>query len=136
MPGNLRRKLKQGGPTERDYLRARKQVIFQSRICSICFDAIDVKLPPICSRVDTSGFTVETAHEIPVSCGAECAHPRKPNPWSASADHIIPVEKLPPGSPLLTSTKNLASCHLVCNQRKSAGDAAPRSRFVSSGDWF
>lgn len=136
MPGNLRRKLAKGGPTERDYLRARRQVIYESRICAYCHDAIDVSLKPICVKVNTSGFTVENAHEIPLVCGPECKHSRKANPWSASADHVVPVEKLPPGSPLLASTKNLVPMHKVCNQRKGAGEPVSRQRFVSSGDWF
>lgn len=136
MPGNLRGKLRRGGPTERDYLRARRQIIRESQICAHCHDAIDLKLQPICARVDTSGFTVETAHEIPVVCGPDCAHPRKANPWSASADHIVPVEQLPAGSPLLTSKKNLRTLHLVCNQRKGNREAVARQRYQSSGDWF
>lgn len=138
MPGNLRGKLKRGGPTERDYLRMRRQVLRQSSICAICFDAVDQTLAAICCKVDTKGFTVETAHQIPITCGPDCTHQKKANPWSASLDHIIPVDQLPPGSPLLTSRKNGQVAHLVCNQRKSNGDgkAAKRERFVSSGDWF
>lgn len=136
MPGNLRRKITKNGPSERDYLRARQQVIRASQICAFCHDAIDLTLPPICGRVDTSGFTVETAQDIPAVCGPECGHPRKANPWSASADHIIPVDKLPPGSPLLASKKNLVPMHKICNQRKGAGKSVERPRFVSSGDWF
>ena len=136
MPGNLRKKLKGTGPSERDYLRARRQIIRESQICAACFEAIDLTLKPICSKVNTSGYTVETASEIPVTCGADCKHSRKANPWSASADHVIPVDQLPPGSPLLVSKKNLVSMHMVCNQRKSAGPIVDRPRFVSSGDWF
>jgi hypothetical protein len=136
MPGNLRKKLKRGGPTEREYLKAREQIIRESQICAGCHDAIDLTLKPICSQVSTAGFTVETAHEIPTTCGPECNHPKKANPWCASADHIIPVEKLPPGSPLLVSKKNLVSMHKVCNQRKGSGAAIDRPKFVSSGDWF
>lgn len=136
MPGNLRRKLKPGGPTERDYLKARKQILYESRICTYCHDAIDLSLKPICVRVDTSGFTVERAHEIPLECEPSCGHPKKPNPWSGSADHIIPVEQLPAGSPLLTSKKNLQSMHKICNQRRGTGDVASKPTFVSSGDWF
>lgn len=136
MPGNLRGKLKRGGPSERDYLRARQQVIRSSQICAGCFEAIDLTLKPLCARVDTSGFTVERAHDIPLVCGPGCDHGKKANPWSASADHIIPVHKLPPGSPLLASRKNLQPMHKICNQRKSAGDGKPRERYVSSGDWF
>ena len=136
MPGNLRRKLVKGGPSERDYLRARQQVIRSSQICAGCFEAIDLTLKPVCVRVDTSGFTVETAHLVPLVCGDGCSHPRKANPWSASADHIIPVDQLPPGSPLLASRKNLQAMHKVCNQRKSSGDGQSRATFVSSGDWF
>lgn len=135
MPGNLRGKLGHR-QRETDYLRARKQVIHESRVCSICFDAIDIKLAPVCCKVDTRGFTVENAHEIPVTCGPDCNHRRKPNPFSASADHVVAVDQLPPGSPLLTSRRNLRPCHLVCNMRKGDGDTAPVSAFVSSGDWF
>lgn len=136
MPGNLRRKLTKNGPTERDYLRARRQVIHESRICNYCHDAIDLTLKPICIKVATSSYTVENAHEIPTVCGPECKHPRKANPWSASADHVIPVDKLPAGSPLLASKKNLVPMHKICNQRKGAGELASKPRFVSSGDWF
>lgn len=86
--------------------------------------------------MDTRGFTVENAHEIPLTCGPDCRHQKKANPWSASADHIVPVDKLPPGSPLLTSRKNLRSTHKVCNMRRGAGDGVVREKFVSSGDWF
>jgi hypothetical protein len=136
MPGNLRKKLKRGGPTERDYLLARKQIIWESRICAGCHEAIDLTLPPICVRVNTAGFTVENAHDIPARCEPDCKHPRKANPWSASADHVIPVEKLPPGSSLLTSKKNLVAMHKICNQRKGSGAAIDRPKFISSGDWF
>lgn len=136
MPGNLRGKLKRGGPTERDYLRARRQILYESRICVYCHDAIDATLQPVCSKIDTSGYTVEKAHEIPLTCGPDCTHKKKPNPWAGSADHIIPVEKLPPGSPLLTSKKNLQSMHKVCNQRRGSGDLVPKPKYLSSGDWF
>lgn len=137
MPGNLRKKLVKNGPTEREYLRARRQIIRESQICAGCHEAIDLTLKPICAQVNTAGYTVENAHEIPTTCGPECRkHPRKANPWSASADHIIPVDKLPPGSPLLVSKKNLVAMHKVCNQRKGAGAGVDRPKFVSSGDWF
>jgi hypothetical protein len=135
MPGNVRKKLGYG-QREKQYLRARRQVLSESQICAICFEAIDLTLKPICCKVDTRGFTVEFAHEIPTSCGDGCRHQKKPNPWSASADHIVPVEQLPAGSPLLTSKKNLRSTHLRCNQVKGAGDGPSREKFVSSGDWF
>ena len=135
MPGNLRKKL---GPNqrEREYLRARKQVLRQSQICSICLDAIDLKLPLVCARVDTRGFTVENAHEIPTTCGPDCDHKKKPNPWSGSADHLVPVEQLRPGDPRLVSAKGLVASHLICNQRKSNGTAKPVAKYVTSGDWF
>lgn len=136
MPGNLRKKLKSGGPTERDYLKARRQVLYESRICAVCHDAIDLSLKPICSLVDTSAFTVENAHEIPLTCGADCDHRKKANPWSGSADHIIPVDQLPAGSPLLTSKKNLQATHKICNQRRGTGELVERPGYVSSGDWF
>jgi hypothetical protein len=135
MPGNLRKKL--GRQRERDYLKMRQQVLSKSSICAICFDAIDLKLAPVCIRVDTRGFTVENAHDVPTTCGPECNHQKKANPFSASLDHIVPVDQLPIGSPLLTSSKNGQSVHLVCNQRKSNGKTpVDRPRFVSSGDWF
>jgi hypothetical protein len=137
LPGNLRRKLKHGGPTERDYLRMRRQVLRESSICAICFDAVDQTLVPICCKVDTRGYTVEDAHKIPTVCGPECKHQKKANPFSPSLDHIIPVDQLPPGSPLLTSRKNGQVAHLVCNQKKSNRDGVERrEKFVSSGDWF
>lgn len=135
MPGNIRSKLGPG-QREKDYLRARRRVLRESQVCAICFDAIDVKLRPVCALVDTRGFTVESAHEIPVTCGPGCDHKRKANPWGPSADHVVPVDQLPPGSPLLTSAKNLVSVHQVCNQRKSNGVSKPVEKFVSSGDWF
>ena len=135
MPQNIRSKLGPG-QKERDYLAARKRVIRESQICSICMEAIDISLKPVCVNVDVSGYTVETAHTIPPKCGDGCRHKRKPNPYSPSADHVIPVDRLPPGSPLLTSVKNLQVVHYVCNQRKGAGNVPVVEKFVSSGDWF
>ncbi|AEK07663.1 hypothetical protein UPIE_97 [Mycobacterium phage UPIE] len=139
MPGNLRKRLNgKAGRTERDYLRARRRVLQQSQICSECAQAIDLQLKPVCQFVKTDLFTVETAHLIPLECGEGCReakHARKPNPWSASADHKIPVAELPPDSPLLTSSKNLVACHLVCNQRKgNRKNVKPRHK--TSRDWF
>jgi len=57
MPGNVRGKL--GKRSERDYLKARRQVIRESQICALCYEAIDVGLKPVCVKVDTRGFTVE-----------------------------------------------------------------------------
>lgn len=134
MPGNLRAKL--GNQREKDYLNARRRVIRESQICTICFEAIDLSLKPVCVEVDTRGYSAVDAHLIPVRCGPDCRHRRKPNPFSASADHIVPVDRLPAGSPLLTSSKNLRPVHLRCNQLKGAGDVELADRFVSSGDWF
>lgn len=134
MPGNLRAKL--GNQRERDYLRMRKQLIRESTICKLCFEAVDPRLPAICCKVDTRGYSAWNAHEIPVKCGDGCRHQRKANPWSASIDHIVPVDQLPTGSPLLTSRKNAQVTHLVCNQKKSNGVFRPVDKFVSSGDWF
>lgn len=139
MPGNLRKRLNgKTGRTERDYLRARKRVLGTSQICVGCGQAIDLNLKPICQFVKTDGVPVEQAHLIPLTCGDGCReakHARKANPWSASADHKIPVSELPPDSPLLTSTKNLDPFHLVCNQRK--GDRkSPKARNKTSRDWF
>lgn len=138
MPGNLRRKTTRPGRTERDYLRARKRVGRTSQICCVCSNAIDMTLKPICQFVKTDGYTVEDAHLIPLVCGDDCRelkHARKANPWSFSADHKIPVDELPPDSPMLTSVENLAACHLVCNQRKGnrgGVKAGPKQ----SRDWF
>ena len=99
-----------------------------------------MQLKPICQFVRTDGYTVETAHNIPVTCGDYCKeskHTRKAHPWGPSADHEIPVAELPPGSPLLVSSKNLRACHLICNQRK--GDRtrkAEAARAKTSRDWF
>lgn len=135
MPGNLRRKL--GNRRESDYLAMRRRLLRESAICKLCWDAIDTTLKPICSKIDTRGFGVDTAHQIPETCGPDCDHPKKANPWSGSIDHIIPVEKLPPGSPLLTSRQNGQVAHLVCNQRKGNRDGITgRAKYVSSGDWF
>lgn len=136
MPGNLRRKLTHRGPTERDYLRARRQVLHESQICAGCHEAIDLSLKPVCIHVDTSAFSVETAHEIPTTCGTDCRHQRKANPWSGSADHIVPVDQLAPGDPRLVSKRNLRPMHKVCNQRKGSGVGFDRAPAVSSGDWF
>lgn len=137
MPGNLRRKAggRHSGVTEKDYLRARRRVINASSICAHCGHAIDKKLKPICRRVDTSGYTVENAHTIPIICGLECdpSHGRKANPFSASADHRIPVDKLPPGSPLLTDPRNMEATHLRCNISRGAGNGKPKYR--TSKDW-
>ncbi|WP_198938182.1 hypothetical protein [Mycobacterium sp. IS-836] len=86
--------------------------------------------------MDTSAYTVDTAHEIPTICGPDCdkSHGRKPNPWSASADHKIPVDKLPPGSPLLTDPRNLEATHLRCNISRGAGNDKQQPR--TSKDWF
>ncbi|ALA48514.1 HNH endonuclease [Mycobacterium phage Lolly9] len=138
MPGNLRKK-SGAGKTERDYLRARRRVLRQSQICAYppCRKAIDLKLKPICQFVDTSLFTVETAHLIPLTCGDECReakHARKANPYSASANHKIPVSQLPPDSDMLASAKNLEPMHLKCNQELGDGDIKPRNK--TSRDWF
>lgn len=137
MPGNLRRKTsKTAGRTERDYLRARRQLRNGSQICSVCRSAIDLTLKPICQYVKTSGYSVENAHEIPLTCGPNCkGHARKANPWSFSADHKIPVDMLQPDSPLLTSVRNLRPTHLRCNQSKgNRTEAKPRNK--TSRDWF
>lgn len=123
MPGNLRRKSggKGSGRTEKDYERARRQIIRESQIC-FCGEAIDLTLKPICRYVDTSTATVGTV--LPRYCSGDepCGHPRKAHPFSASADHIVPIADLPPGSPLLTSVKNLRSCHVACNRLRGAGN--------------
>ena len=142
MPGNLRRKSggRGTGRTERDYLRARRRVLQASQICAHpeCRKAIDLTLRPVCQFVDTSGFTVETAHLIPVVCGDGCVvagHARKANPFSASANHRVPVASLLPDSKMLTSVKNLEPMHLRCNQ--SLGDrAVPAAAHKTSRDWF
>ncbi|AGT13100.1 hypothetical protein CROSSROADS_102 [Mycobacterium phage Crossroads] len=139
MPGNLRKK-GGTGKTERDYLRARKRVLRQSQICALpsCRKAIDLTLKPICQFVDTSKYTAETAHLIPLDCGPDCRelkHYRKSNPWGPSANHKISVASLPPDSPLLASAKNLEPMHLKCNQELGDGkNAKPRHKV--SRDWF
>ncbi|QXO14340.1 HNH endonuclease [Mycobacterium phage Chaser] len=138
MPGNLRKK-GGTGKTERDYLRARKRVLRQSQICAhpYCRKAIDLNLKPICQFVDTSRYTIETAHLIPLVCGPDCReqkHARKANPWSASANHKIPVSQLLPDSNMLASAKNLEPMHLKCNQSLGDGDVKPRNK--TSRDWF
>lgn len=138
MPGNLRRKTggKHSGRSENDYLKARRRVINAAAICELCGEALDKALKPLCRRVVTAGYTVENAHEIPLTCGDSCdkSHGRKPNPWSASADHRIPVDKLPPGSPLLTDPRALRAVHLVCNIARGNRDDQPKSR--TSKDWM
>lgn len=142
MPGNLRSKTgsRGSGRTEADYLKARRTAIRRSQICSICRQAIDLKLKPICQFVKTDSFTVETAHTIPLTCGDYCkesGHQRKAHPWGPSADHKIPVDELPAGSPLLVSAKNLDACHLICNQRKGNRVVREsRARVKNSRDWF
>ncbi|OYN81749.1 hypothetical protein CG716_05185 [Mycolicibacterium sphagni] len=138
MPGNLRKK-GATGKTEADYLRARRRVLRESQICAYppCRKAIDLNLKPICQFVDTSLFTVETAHLIPLTCGDDCRklkHARKSNPWGPSANHKVPVSSLPPDSPLLASAKNLEPMHLKCN--KDLGDGGVTPRHKTSRDWF
>jgi hypothetical protein len=111
-------------------------VLKECPLCYLCSQIIDPSLKPVCGLVDTRGYTVENAHEIPSTCGPDCRHKKKPNPFSGSADHVTPVSDLPAGSPLLVSTKGLRPVHLVCNQRKGAGQSPEREKFVSSGDWF
>lgn len=141
MPGNLRRKTtgKSGGPTEKDYLKARRQVLRGSQICWRCGEAIDLTLKPICRNVDTTGLTVFDV--IPMYCGdgiEPCGHPRKAHPFSASADHVHAVSELPPDSPLLTDPRNMKACHLDCNRRRQAGkqDGGPVNRCKVSKDWY
>lgn len=135
MAGNLRNKTTKG-VTENDYLRARKRVIRQSSVCAVCGEIIDKTLKPICRFVDTSGFSVADARDIPLVCGEGCTHQRKANPWSVSADHIVPVSELPVGSPLLADARNLRTTHLVCNVRRQAGSSAGVVRRVRSKDWY
>lgn len=140
MPGNLRRKSngRGSGRTEASYLRARRRAIRESQICNECGQAVDLTLRPVCQYVDTKLYGIEAAHLIPLDCGPECRelkHARKANPWSASADHKIPVSQLPPDSPLLTSHKNLAVTHLVCNQSKGDRKSA-KPMPKTSRDWF
>lgn len=135
MPGNLRKKL--GGLSEADYERARNRAIRASQICRLCGEAIDLNLKPVCRRVKTEGYTPSNAHEIPRTCGDACekAHGTKPNPWSASADHKIPVEQLRPGDKRLVSADNLVNTHLDCNKRKGSGQART-TKYVTSKDYF
>lgn len=137
IPGNLRKKTggKHSGRTEADYIKARRRVINSSSICTLCSAALDRTLKAVCRRVDTSGYTVENAHEIPLTCGEDCdrSHGRKPNPWSPSADHVVPVSKLLPGDPRLTDPRFMVAVHLVCNIRRGNRDEKPKSR--TSKDW-
>lgn len=106
-------------------MKMREIVLRSSSICSLCGEVIDLSLKSICRLVPTEGYTVADAHLIPLYCGDECRrlkHQRKASPWSGSVDHVVPVSKLPPGSPLLTDPRNGAPAHLICNQRKQAGD--------------
>lgn len=141
MPGNLRKRTGAGrgsGRTEAAYLRARKRAGQLSQICAECGQAIDMTLKPICQFIDTSTVGIGEAHLVPLNCGPECRelkHYRKPNPWSFSADHKIPVATLNPDSPLLTSHKNLASVHLCCNQSKGDRKSA-KPMPKTSRDWF
>ena len=141
MPGNLRRKTGSGrgsGRTEASYLKARRRAGRESQICAECGQAIDMTLKPLCQFVDTKYVGIGEAHLIPLDCGPECRelkHARKANPWSFSADHKIPVDELPPDSPLLTSHKNLASTHLCCNQSKGKRKSA-KPMPKTSRDWF
>lgn len=138
LPGNLRKKSsgRGSGRTERDYLRARQQILRESQICAICCEAIDLTLKPICRFVKTDGFGVQDADKIPLQCGPNCdkSHGRKANPWSGSADHKIPVDQLPPDSPLLVGKQNLQVTHLYCNRSK--GNRVARPHFTSSNDWY
>lgn len=135
MPGNLRKKTSgKSGVTERDYLRARRQVIRASSICAICGEAIDKNAKPICRFVDTSDLSM--FDEIPRYCSADgspCEHPRKAHPYSASADHIEQVSTLPPDSPLLVDPRNMQAVHLKCNQSRQSGAAGLNK---TSKDWY
>lgn len=138
MPGNLRKKSggKGSGRTEKDYLRARRQVLKDSQICFWCGEAIDLKLKPICRFVDTSLATVET--DVPQWCTeGGCDHPRKAHPFSGSADHWPePVSSLPPGSSLLTDPRNMVSTHLKCNRDRGAGTGEVHQMYKTSKDHF
>lgn len=141
MPGNLR---KRGGTgrTERDYLRARRRVGRMSQICAHpeCRQAIDMTLKPICQFVDTSNVPIGEAHLVPLVCGPECRelkHARKANPWSFSANHKVPVNKLSPEEfpEMAASVQNLEPMHLRCNQALGDRDV-PKAKPKTSRDWF
>lgn len=138
MAGNMRSKSgKRGsGVSEEDYKRARRQVLRESQICSLCGEAISLKLPAICRFIDTSTATVATV--LPLYCTGDvpCDHQRKAQPFSASADHKIPVSQLPPGSPLLVDPKNLAAVHLVCNQLKGSGNGEVKPLYKTSKNHY
>lgn len=141
MSGNVRKKAgENAAKIDRMYQKARQVAKRRSSICHLCRDAVDLKLKSVCQYVDTSGYSVEQARDIPLYCGdpdCKTKHSRKANPWSWSADHVIPVADLPPDSPLLTDPEALATSHLVCNQRKNKfGGDSPREKFRTSRDWF
>lgn len=106
----------------------------------MCRQAVDIRLKPICRFVDTDGFPVERAHEIPLECGdpnCRAEHSRKPNPWSWSAGHKVPVAKLAPDSPLLTDPNNLETQHLRCNKQVGDRDTGKSDTNCKvSRDWF
>lgn len=106
----------------------------ESQICWLCGEAIDLSLKPICRFIDTSTATLATV--LPLTCSDGCDHPRKPHPFSASADHKTPIALLPPGSELLTSVKNLASAHLKCNRDRGAGGGDVVQSYKTSKDHY
>lgn len=141
MAGNVRKKAgENAAKVDRLYQKARQTAKRRSQICVHCREAVDLGLKSICRYVDTSGYSVERAREIPLYCGdPDCKgkHSRKPNPWSFSANHKVSVDKLSADSPLLYDPDNLETTHLVCNKtiNKFGGDS-PREKFRTSRDWF
>lgn len=74
--------------------------------------------------------------DIPRYCtadGSKCDHPRKAHPFSASADHQVPVSELQPGDKRLTDPRFLQLMHLKCNQEKG-NRTVDLNR--TSRDWF
>ncbi|KPG13731.1 hypothetical protein AN911_00335 [Mycobacteroides immunogenum] len=142
MSGNVRQKAgENAAKVDRLYQKARQRAKRKSQICVHCHEAVDLSLKSICRFVDTSGYSVERAREIPFYCGdpgCKGSHSRKPNPWSWSANHKIPVDQLPPDSPLLYDDSNIEAMHLRCNKQVNKyGAESPREKkFRTSRDWF
>ena len=98
---------------------------------------MDKTLKSICSRLNTDGYTVENAHEIPLDCSPECRklrHHRKCNPWGPSADHFIPVSRLQPGDKRLVDPRALRLTHVVCNVKRQAGEK--KSGPITLKEWL
>lgn len=56
------------------------------------------------------------------------------NPMAPEVDHIIPVARLAPNDPRLSSLDNLCLTHAACNRKKGAKVKADRAREQSEAN--